>query len=132
MNCGGREEMKRPFQFKAQCLVCDHKGTVLHNSKEEYLEVTVCPKCNGAFVDTWKLHKYLNSTNNQIEITMTNPNEPPIIKLNGQFIDGIISLEYKYETKGETTSGQHNFTVKYLDKESDAIRTVSANKMWEG
>lgn len=124
--------MKRPFQFKAQCLVCNHKGTVLHNSKEEYREVTVCPKCNGAFVDTWKLHKYLNSTNNQIKITMTNPNEPPMIKLNGQAIDGIISLDYKYETKEESTHGQHNFTAKYYDKESNIIRTASANRMMEG
>lgn len=51
-------ERKRPYQFKAQCLVCDHKGTVLHNTKEEYQEVTVCPKCKGAFVDIWKLAKY--------------------------------------------------------------------------
>lgn len=51
-------ERKRPYQFKAQCLVCDHQGTVLHNSKEEYQEVTVCPKCKGAFVDIWKIVKY--------------------------------------------------------------------------
>ena len=124
--------MKRPYQFKAQCLVCDHKGIVLHNSKEEYQEVSVCPKCNGAFVDTWKLHKYLNNTDNQIEITMTNPNEPPKIKLNGQAIQGIISLEYKYETKDDQSQGQHNFVLKYCDKESNTVRTVGTNKVWEG
>ncbi|AZJ23588.1 hypothetical protein CT694_07755 [Bacillus wiedmannii bv. thuringiensis] len=31
---------------------------VYHPSKEEYQEVTVCPKCNGAFVDVWKSRKY--------------------------------------------------------------------------
>ncbi|MER2048153.1 MAG: hypothetical protein ABTA23_07945 [Solibacillus sp.] len=51
-------ERKRPYQFKAQCLVCDHEGMVFHNSKEDYQEVNVCPKCKGAFVDTWKLAKY--------------------------------------------------------------------------
>jgi len=128
----GEEGMKRPFQFKAQCLVCDHKGTVLHNSKEEYLEVTVCPKCNGAFVDTWKLHKYLNSTNNQMEITMTNPNEPPMIKLNGQVIEGIISLDYKYDTSDAESNGQHNFSIQYCDKETSTIRTAVVHKMLEG
>nr|WP_256941604.1 helix-turn-helix domain-containing protein [Bacillus thuringiensis] len=41
-----------------KCLVCDHQDKVYHPSKEEYQEVTVCPKCNGAFVDVWKLEKY--------------------------------------------------------------------------
>lgn len=124
------EDLKR-YQHKAECLSCGHGETIFH-TKKEYMEVRVCPKCKGAMVDVWHKNKYLKDTNNQIEITMTNPNKPPIIKLNGQAIDGIISLDYKYETKEEATHGQHNFTVKYHDKESDVIRTVSANKMWEG
>lgn len=124
--------MKRPYQFKAQCLVCSHSGTVLHESKEEYQEVTVCPKCNGAFVDTWKLPKYKNNTDNEIEIFMTNPNQPPKIKLNGQTIEDIIELEYNYATRDNESQGQHNFTVKYCDKETNVVRTVSSNKLWEG
>ncbi|RWQ75866.1 zf-TFIIB domain-containing protein [Bacillus sp. AS_3] len=40
------------------CLVCDHQIKTYQSSKDEYQEVTVCPKCNGAFVDKWKLEKY--------------------------------------------------------------------------
>lgn len=120
------------YKHKAICLVCSHTDMVFHDSKDDYQEVLVCPKCNGAYVDVWKKHKYLNDTNNQIEITMTNPNEPPKIKLNGKDIDAIIDLQYNYETKDCKSSGQHNFTVKYFDKDSECIRTVSTNKIREG
>lgn len=46
------------YRHRAQCLVCNHIGTVIHANKEDYSEVSVCPKCNGAFVDTFKLCKY--------------------------------------------------------------------------
>jgi len=75
---------------------------------------------------------FTNLMANEITIEMSSANKPPKIKLNGQTIDGIISLDYKYETLDENSNGQHNFTVKYCDKESHVIRTVSANKVWEG
>lgn len=120
------------YKHKAVCLVCDHSEMVYHESKEDYQEVRVCPKCNGAFIDIWKLPKYKNGTSNEIEICMTNPNRPPIIKLNGQAIEGIVELQYNYVTKDNKSQGYHNFTVKYIDKESHAVRRVSANKSWEG
>ncbi|WP_310593247.1 hypothetical protein [Bacillus clarus] len=39
----------------------------IYLSKEEYQEVTVCPKCNSAFVDLFKLGKYKQHTNQQQE-----------------------------------------------------------------
>lgn len=119
------------YRHKAQCLVCGHNDMVFHDSKDDYQEVRVCPKCNGAYVDIWKINKYLYNTDEEIVITMTNPNNPPKIKLNGQAIEGIIGLDYRYKTKDEKSPGQHNFTVKYCDKESHVIRTVSVNKVWE-
>lgn len=50
--------MGKGYFNKAVCLVCGHQDRVNHPSKEEYQEVTVCPKCNGTFVDVWKLGKY--------------------------------------------------------------------------
>lgn len=70
--------------------------------------------------------------NNEIEIIMTNPNNPPIIKLNGKAIEGIIELNYQYATKDEVSQGHHNFIVTYCDKETNTIRTVAINKVWEG
>lgn len=75
---------------------------------------------------------FTNLMANEITIEMSSADKPPMIKLNGQAIDGIISLDYKYKTSDENTNGHHNFTVKYWDKESNVIRNVSANKMLEG
>ncbi|TKI72005.1 hypothetical protein FC756_03065 [Lysinibacillus mangiferihumi] len=126
----GREKMK--YKHKAICLVCGHNDMVFHDSKDDYQEVRVCPKCNGAYVDIWKKHKYLNDTNNQIEITMTNPNEPPKIILNGKKIKGIVSLEYKFDTRTDETYGQHNFSVQYCDKDTMTIRTAKVQTIMEG
>lgn len=71
-----------------------------------------------------------NFKSNEIEVIMTDVNEPPKIKLNGKVIKGIMELDYKYVTKS-SKQGYHNFTVKYCDKETRTIRTVSANKIWE-
>ncbi|WP_144509087.1 hypothetical protein [Bacillus mycoides] len=49
---------KISYYNTSKCLVCGHQEKVYRQSKEEYQEVTVCPKCNGAFVDVWKLGKY--------------------------------------------------------------------------
>ncbi|MED2128934.1 hypothetical protein P4V88_27500 [Bacillus thuringiensis] len=40
------------------CLACDYQIKTYQAPEDEYQEVTVCPKCNGAFVDVWKLEKY--------------------------------------------------------------------------
>lgn len=40
-----------------ECLVCEHKEQV-RGRKEDYLEIRICPKCKGAFVDVWKIVKY--------------------------------------------------------------------------
>ncbi|TQR28335.1 hypothetical protein C7Y47_22095 [Lysinibacillus sphaericus] len=74
---------------------------------------------------------FMNLMANEISIEMSSANKPPKIKLNGKDIEGIVSLDYKYETLDENSNGQHNFTVKYCDKESHVIRTVSVNKVWE-
>ncbi|MBP3967722.1 hypothetical protein KAF80_01505 [Bacillus sp. WL1] len=49
------------------CLVCDYQIKTYQAPEEEYQEVTVCPKCNGAFVDMWKLAKYEKRINKHKE-----------------------------------------------------------------
>lgn len=58
------------YYHTSKCLVCSHHDRVNYPSKEEYQEVTVCPKCNGAFVDTFKLEKYKQS-NETVEPLLT-------------------------------------------------------------
>ncbi|MDA2593159.1 hypothetical protein PDQ30_23205 [Bacillus cereus group sp. Bc065] len=44
------------------CLACDYQIKTYQAPKEEYQEITVCPKCNGAFVDMFKLGKYTQNS----------------------------------------------------------------------
>ncbi|EOO04912.1 hypothetical protein IAW_05729 [Bacillus cereus str. Schrouff] len=43
---------------QAECLVSGHMDKAYPPSKKEYQEVTVCPKCNGAFVDLFVYGRY--------------------------------------------------------------------------
>lgn len=47
-----------------QCLLCEYK-LKLELEKETYEEVKVCPKCNGALVDRYKMNKY--NRHNELE-----------------------------------------------------------------
>lgn len=42
-----------------ECLVCGHKEKI-RGKRKDYSEVVVCPECNGAFIDTFKIMKYKN------------------------------------------------------------------------
>jgi hypothetical protein len=42
---------------KYKCLSCDH-GDFEKGKRKDYKEVLLCPKCNGLYVDSWKIHKY--------------------------------------------------------------------------
>lgn len=71
----------------------------------------------------------LKQSTNEIKITMTNPNEPPKIMLNGQVIEGIVKLNYDYETSDYTDSGKHIFSLTYIDKETNTIQFVGQSRM---
>jgi hypothetical protein len=52
----------KPFESRKawvryKCLCCEHSERVT-STKEKYQEVCVCPKCNGALVDVWKIKRY--------------------------------------------------------------------------
>lgn len=47
-----------------QCLLCEYK-LKLELEKETYEEVKVCPKCNGALVDRYKMNTY--NRHNELE-----------------------------------------------------------------
>ncbi|HDR3902420.1 TPA: hypothetical protein QCO88_005077 [Bacillus cereus] len=49
------------------CLVCGYRIKTYQSPKDKYQEVTVCPKCNGSFVDMWKLGKYEKCINQRKE-----------------------------------------------------------------
>jgi len=50
-----------------RCLCCGHEEKV-NMSNEEYAEVKVCPECNGAWVDKFRVGKYIKKTNRKRNI----------------------------------------------------------------
>ncbi|WP_242475713.1 hypothetical protein [Bacillus cereus group sp. N6] len=103
--------MGKEYFNKAVCLVCGHQDRVNHPSKKEYHEVTVCPKCNGAFVDVWKLGKYKQLDNTQ-------SNEEPVLTITLTDIDAKPIVHYK----GEQSNHEH--VAAYVN---DKIRKYQAD-----
>lgn len=65
-------DIKKTYYSRFKCLVCGHSEVLHFDSKEEFQEVTVCPKCNGAFVDKFKIGKYINETKpSKLNITVS-------------------------------------------------------------
>ncbi|MDA1815462.1 hypothetical protein PDK14_10265 [Bacillus cereus] len=98
--CEVRTEIK--YYNTSRCLVCGHQDKVYRTSKEEYQEVTVCPKCNGAFVDMYKLEKYKQS-NETVEplltITLTDIDAKPIVHYKGKQIDRKLRVAFDWESQ---------------------------------
>lgn len=47
-----------------ECICCTFKNTV-EVKEGEYLEIIACPKCNGSFIDVFKLGKYYQKPSGQ-------------------------------------------------------------------
>ncbi|HDV8362692.1 TPA: hypothetical protein RKT18_005544 [Bacillus cereus] len=84
------------------CLACDYQIKTYQAQEEEYQEVTVCPKCNGAFVDMYKLEKYKQS-NETVEplltITLSDIDAKPIVHYKGKQIDRKLRVAFDWETQ---------------------------------
>ncbi|HDR7485366.1 zf-TFIIB domain-containing protein [Bacillus paranthracis] len=98
--CEVRTEIK--YYNTSRCLVCGYQDKVYRISKEEYQEVTVCPKCNGVFVDMFKLEKYKQS-NETVEplltITLTDIDAKPIVHYKGKLIDRKLRVAFDWESQ---------------------------------
>lgn len=87
------------------CLVCDYQIKKYHSQEDEYQEVTVCPKCNGAFVDMFKLGKYKQSDNTKADeeplltITLTDIDSVPIVHYKGKPIDRKLRVAFDWESQ---------------------------------
>ncbi|MDA2383067.1 hypothetical protein PDN41_14980 [Bacillus cereus] len=84
------------------CLVCDYRIKTYQAPEDEYQEVTVCPKCNGAFVDVFKLEKYKQS-NETVEplltITLSDIDAKPIVYYKGKQIDRKLRVAFDWESQ---------------------------------
>lgn len=76
--------------------------------------------------------QYIVVQPNEIEIRMSDTNEPPFIRIKGKRISNIIDVQYNYSTKTRESNGVHNFTVRYVPDGKDCIETIVVNKILEG
>lgn len=64
-HCYPKSKVEKPIKLKARyrCLKCDHADIIQKEKKEDFKEIEVCPKCQGAFVDIFREEKYLIKIN---------------------------------------------------------------------
>ncbi|MBM7681960.1 putative CHY-type Zn-finger protein [Pullulanibacillus pueri] len=104
------------------CLSCGHTENV-QATKQDYSEVRVCPKCNGAFVDVWKINKYKSHNNNNnnnkpkqplLKITLEDINAVPKVFYNGEEITDLVHVGIDWNTNTESFSPTH-IKIKHAD-----------------
>ncbi|KAF6687532.1 MULTISPECIES: hypothetical protein [Bacillus] len=110
----------------SKCLVCGHQDRVNYPSKEEYQEVTVCPKCNGAFVDMYKLEKYKQS-NETVEpllaITLTDIDAKPIVHYKGKQIDRKLRVAFDWETQSFDKINRTYIHIEHVPSDNKRFNT---------
>ncbi len=97
--------MKCAYHHCAECLVCGHKDKVHHETKEDYKEITVCPKCNGAFVDKFHIAKYVqhievkeDKQDPLLQIVLSDIDTTPDVYYKGEKVNGKIRVSFDWTT----------------------------------
>ncbi|HDR7737451.1 TPA: hypothetical protein QCX99_004707 [Bacillus thuringiensis] len=87
------------------CLTYNYQIKTYQLSKDEYQEVIVCSKCNGAFVDMFKLGKYKQLGNIKVNreplltITLLDIEAKLIVHYKGEQIDRKLRVAFDWETQ---------------------------------
>ncbi|KMN42062.1 hypothetical protein ACT1UG_22610 [Bacillus paramycoides] len=122
--CEVRTEIK--YYNTSRCLVCGHQGKVYRTSKEEYKEVTVCPKCNGAFVDMYKLEKYRQSNDTEeplLQIVQSDIDAVPVVLYKGEEIKGKVRVSFDWKTDGQYHKSGPYIHIEHLEDSKKCINT---------
>ncbi|MGA4463998.1 hypothetical protein ACPA2L_15040 [Bacillus bombysepticus] len=122
--CEIRTEINYYHTYK--CLVCDYQDRVNYPSKDAYQEVTACPKCNGAFVDMWKLEKYKQS-NETVEplltITLSDIDAKPIVHYKGKQIDRKLRVAFDWETQTIDKINRTYIHIEHVPSDNNRFNT---------
>ncbi|MGE0981607.1 hypothetical protein B1R38_24890 [Bacillus cereus] len=107
------------------CLVCDYQIKTYHSPEDEYQEVTVCPKCNGAFVDMFKLGKYKQSNESVeplLQIVQSGINVVPVVLYKGKEIKGRVRVSFDWKTNYNRRSGTY-IHIEHVEDTEERINT---------
>lgn len=108
------------------CLACDYRIKTYQAPKEEYQEVTVCPKCNGAFVDMWKLGKYKQSNEGVeplLQIVQSDVDAVPVVLYKGEEIKGKVRVSFDWETDGQHRKSGTYIHIEHVEDDDEHINT---------
>ncbi|EJP84657.1 hypothetical protein [Bacillus cereus] len=108
------------------CLVCDYRIKMYQSPKDNYQEVTVCPKCKGAFIDVWKLGgKYKQSDDIKgkeeplLQIILPDINAVPTVLYKGEEIKGRIRVSFDWKTSVFDDRNNTYIHLEFFDDESE-------------
>jgi Zn-finger nucleic acid-binding protein len=112
-----------------KCLCCGY-SELLTFQKEEYSEVKVCPQCNGAFVDVWKLEKYKRKGTPLLQIELKDINSVPVVFYKGERIDFKDRVSFDYKTDNHRETNPNYIHIEYHDDEGGGIniKTIQHNQ----
>ncbi|MDO3374703.1 hypothetical protein QJ529_18725 [Bacillus paranthracis] len=110
------------------CLACDYQIKTYQVPKDEYQEVTVCPKCNGAFVDMFKLGKYKQLDNTKVneepllQIVQSDIDAVPVVLYKGEEIKQRIRISFDWKTNINRQSGAY-IHIEHGEADEKSINT---------
>lgn len=108
------------------CLACDYQIKTYRSPEEEYQEVTVCPKCNGAFVDVFRLVKYKQSNETVeplLQIVQSDVDAVPVVLYKGEEIKGKVRISFDWKTDGHYQKSGSYIHIKHVEDSTKCINT---------
>jgi len=108
------------------CLACDYQIKTYISPEEEYQEVTVCPKCNGAFVDMWKLGKYKQSNKNVeplLQIVQSDIDAVPVVLYKGEEIKGKVRVSFDWKTDEQHHKSGPYVHIEHVEYSAKCVNT---------
>ncbi|PEE79395.1 hypothetical protein CN543_29780 [Bacillus toyonensis] len=113
-------------QVSRCCLACDYQIKTYQAPEDEYQEVTVCPKCNGAFVDVFKLEKYKQSNEtvkSLFTITLTDIDAMPMVHYKGKQIDRKLRVAIDWEAQLINKINRTYIHIEYVPSDNKSCNT---------
>ncbi|GCF83389.1 hypothetical protein [Bacillus cereus] len=117
------------YYHTSKCLASGHQDRVNYPSKEEYQEVTFCPKCNDAFVGMFKLGKYKQSDDIKdneeplLTITLKDIDAVPIVHYKGEQIDRKLRVAFDWEAQSMDKINRTYIHVEHVPTDNKCCNT---------
>ncbi|WEG14143.1 hypothetical protein PU629_07195 [Pullulanibacillus sp. KACC 23026] len=130
------EDKMKTYHATFECVCCGHKEKLDFKTKEDYLEIISCPKCNGVFVDIYKKHKYVNHSEKKnnpfplLRIELDDINSVPKIFYKGEEINGLVKVGIDWSTNTDKGIKPTHIRIEHVEDESN-IKVIEHNPEYD-